>query len=128
MTDSTFAVSTIPLAPSITKLENDCYNLIKPNMTEDIIELNDLIMNLNAEPGQKIDAGRAPRFHTWGLCSTRAPKTVGPRNLLETLRSHAQLDWRESRPANQLHLNDNVRLRMGKATIKYFLAIYGIVN
>ena len=35
-------------------------------------------------------------------------------------------DWRETRPIHQLHLSDEVRLRMGKAAISYFCALYGI--
>ena len=125
--DSSFAMSTLPLAPSISKLANDRYNLVKEDLTRDIIRLNHMIMEMNNEPGS-MDTSRAPRFQTWGLQSTRSPRTVGPRNLLETMRAHAQEDWREWRPANQLHLSDRVRIRMGKSTVRYFQAIYGILE
>lgn len=125
-TGSSFGVSTIPLAPAMSKLEKDTYTLAKPNMTERIQRLNDLIIDLNVEYEQPMNAARAPRFHTWGLTSTRMPPTIGPRNRLESMPSHALEDWRERRPSNQIHLSDEVRLRMGRATIRYFMAIYGI--
>ena len=126
ITGTSFAVSTLPLAPSISKLDGDSYRLAKPNLTQQLIALNDDIMSLNVEPGQTMPTYSAPRYHTWGLRSTRTPKSIGPRNLLESMPAHAHEDWREKCPKNQLHLSDEVRLRMGRAAIKYFKSIYGI--
>ena len=123
---SSFAVSTLPLPPSMSKLERDDYRLRRPDLTQEIIRLNDMIMEFNREPGQSMETARAPCFHTWGLTSRRLPKTIGPRNLLEAMPGHAHLEWRERRPAEQLHLSNEVRVRMGKATVKYFCAIYEI--
>ena len=103
---SSFAASTIPLPPCMSKLEKDQYNLSKPDLTQRIIQLNDMIIQMNKEPGQAMETHRAPCFHTWGLTSRRLPKEIGPRNLLETMPAHAHQDWREKRPTNQLHLSE----------------------
>ena len=125
---SSFAAATIPLPPCMSKLPNDQYKLARPDLTRDIVKLNDMILLMNREPGQSMQTHRAPCFHSWGLNSRRLPKEIGPRNLLEAMPSHSQPDWRESRPVNQLHLSNEVRIRMGKATVTYFCAIYGIID
>ena len=124
---SSFAVSTLPLPPCMTKLTKDSYKSTRRDLTSELIKLNGLISEFNKETMQTMQVERAPRYHTWGLTSVRVPRTVGPRNLLEAMPSHAHQDWREGRPSNQLHLSDGVRLRMGKASVKYFEAIYGII-
>ena len=123
---SSFAVATIPLPPCMSKLPEDLYKLTRPDMTERIVDLNDEIMQLNREPGQAMEVHRAPCYHSWGLRSKKLPREVGPRNLLEAMTSHSHQDWREARPIDQLHLSDDVRLRMGKAAIKYFCSLYEI--
>ena len=123
---SSFSVSTIPMAPSITRLEQDTYALHKSNLTEKMIELNDRIIEFNESSEQSMPTTWAPRFHTWGLKSIKIPRMIGPRNRLEAMPAHAVEDWRERRQANQLHLDDKVRLRMGRAVIKYFKSIYCI--
>ena len=35
--------------------------------------------------------------------------------------------WRESVPHKKLHLNETVVLSMGKATIRFFMAYYGMI-
>ena len=124
---SSFAVSTLPLPPRMTKLTKDSYKSTRRDLTSELIKLNGLISEFNKETMQTMQVERAPRYHTWGLTSVRVPRTVGPRNLLEAMPSHAHQDWREGRPSNQLHLSDGVRLRMGKASVKYFEAIYGMI-
>ena len=124
--DSSFSVATIPLPPSFSRLQNDAYSLARPDLTRNIVTLNNLIMEMNEEPNEFARTARAPRFHTWGLSSTRMPRSIGPRNILESMPAHAHKDWRERRPSNQLHLSDSVRLRMGRATVHYFKAIYGV--
>ena len=123
---STFAVSTLPLAPIISQLPMDNYVNEHRNHTEDMVEVNHAIRELNAEPGQATTVNWAPLFHTWGLRSVKAPKEMGPRRLLESLPAHQLNDWREQRPRNQLHLNQKVRQRMGRAVENYFSHIYNI--
>ena len=122
--DSTFAVSTLPLAPIISWLPQDNYVNRHRNMTDDLIELNNSIKELNSLPGHHVSAEWCPQFHTWGLKSSRVPRTIGPRGLLEALPAHQPNDWREQQPRNQLHLTDKVRRRMGKAVENYFAYIY----
>ena len=123
---SSFAVSTLPLAPIISWLPKDNYVNEHRDHTEDMITLNHAIRELNAEPGQPTYTKWAPLYHTWGLRSIRAPRELGPRRLLEALPAHQLNDWREQRPRNQLHLNQKVRSRMGRAVENYFGHIYKI--
>ena len=124
--DSTFAACSLPLPPKISWLPEDNYENNLRDLTDDIIELNYSIKELNNSPGQKDSVRWCPQFHTWGLRSARGPRQVGPRRLLEALPAHQQNDWRESRPRNQLHLNQKVRGRMGKAIENYFRHIYEV--
>ena len=78
------------------------------------------------EEGNRPDHTKcAPRFHTWGL---RAPASIhGERHRsLGTLAQHRRSQWREPSSLDQVHLNNDVRLRMGKAVVRYFNAIYGL--
>ena len=45
---------------------------------------------------------------------------------MESLPKHRYGQWRENIPEEMLHVDDDTRLRMGKATIGYFKALYGI--
>ena len=121
--DSSFAACTLPLAPIMTQLPLDNYEN-KNNLTEEVVELNFRIKEMNDKPGQKMRVSWAPQFHSWGLKSKPTPKESGPRQLLESLPLHQPNDWREKRPKNQLHLSDRVRRRMGKAVSNYFCHIY----
>ena len=121
--NSSFAVCTLPLPPIITHLPNDNYQNSR-DYTQEVIELNFGIKELNTEAGQRMPTRWAPQFHTWGLRSQSRKQQVGPMKILERLPSHQHRDWREQRPRHQLHLSENVRKRMGKAVEKYFKLIY----
>ena len=120
---SSVAICTLPFPPSMSLLPNDQYRNSR-DLTDDIRELNFLIRDTNESLDQPMPVHYAPLFHTWGLKSTRPGRLIGPRNIMELLPSHRQQDWRERRPANQLHLCDRLRLRMGKSILRYFEIIY----
>ena len=125
---SSFAVCTVPIPPCVSKFAQDHYTMTKRDMKDEIIELNRRIRELNSSGGQCMQVHRAPLFHTFGLTSKPKPGMSGPRRILETMPSHALHDWRERRPSEKLHLNDSTRLRMGRAAIRYFQAIYGMIE
>ena len=107
---SSFAVATLYFPPSLTALPEDNYTLARDDRTTLIRDLNFRIRELNLRGEQPMDVRRAPTFHTWGLRSIRAPR--GPRYVMEALPSHLESEWRERRPADQLHLSDRTRLRI----------------
>ena len=120
---SSFSVATLPFPPSLSRLPEDNFRH-SGNITEDLTELNFLIRDFNREGNQPMNVEWSPLFHTWGLKSAPSKKIIGPRNLMELLPSHNQKEWRESRPQNQMHLNDHLRLKMGKSVVTYFKKIY----
>ena len=124
---SSFAVCTLPFPPCLSILPEDQRHQLKRDATETLKELNTLIRNYNkGNADGTMDVSRAPCFHTWGLRSVRSNRSGvhGPRYLMELLPAHNPGSWREQQPRNQLHLADPVRLRMGKAILRYFKEIY----
>ena len=94
----------------------------------DIVELNYQIKTLNQDQPQENSPVRyAAQFHTWGLAS-RKRRQKFQRNLLEGLPRHRVGQWREQNMEDMLHLSDSTRLRIGKAVIAYFLALYSITE
>jgi len=65
----------------------------------------------------------APCFHTWGIRSKKSSHFKGPRTL-----THRRGQWRETKPRDMLHLEDNARIRMGKTCVGYYKAIYRITE
>ena len=118
------AIATIIIPPKLAEIEDD----FEGNRFSDIVELNHQIKTLNQDqPQENFPVRYAPQFHTWGLAS-RKRKPKFPRNLLEGLPRHRVGQWREENMEDMLHLNDKTRLRMGKAVIAYFLALYSITE
>ena len=116
---NSFAVCTVPLPPKCTRLPADNYRPAT-DRTEDIKQLNEMILSFNTGGGCPFKSKLAPRYHTWGLenSSIRAP----------ALDRHREWEWREEEVENMLHLKDSTRLRMGKSAMKYFLYAYGILR
>ena len=53
---------------------------------------------------------------------------IGPRNLLgSVLGHHHHNNWREPNPHNMLHFNETIMCSMGRATVSYFTAFYGLI-
>ena len=118
------AIATLIIPPKLAEIEDD----FEGNRFSDIVELNHQIKMLNQDqPQENFPVRYAPQFHTWGLAS-RKRKPKFPRNLLEVLPRHRVGQWREENMEDKLHLNDSTRLRMGKAVIAYFLALYSITE
>ena len=109
--NSSFAVCTLPIPPSMAAFENS------------IVGLNDRILELNNSM-EETQAWRVPQFHSWGRRGIRLPPTENPRNRLQAMPTFRDSHWREKNPQDQLHMADGVRLRMGKAILKYFEVIY----
>ena len=129
LSGSSFAVATLPFPPCLSILPEDQHTRVKRDATDSLKSLNTLIRNFNREnAGGVIDVSRCPLFHTWGLRSVRTsrPDINGPRHMMEYLPAHNPAAWREQKPQDQLHLTDRVRLRMGRAILRYFKSIYDI--
>ena len=127
---NTFAVCTLPLPPKMSHLRADPrYHRQYVGDQDCFTELNDLIpqiINLNAEGPKAVLTSRAPRFHTWGIRTETLPFNKDSTRAIGNLGQHRSGQWRESDTWDQLHLNDQARLRMGKATVGYFTKIYDI--
>jgi hypothetical protein len=122
---STFGICSLPYPPSMTIIAEEVAGPRHVDRLPTLSQLNDEINRLNhlQPPGDNVHY--APSFQTWGTRYVRT-HTQHPRNLREGAVGHRGRDWREQRPGDQLHLTDLVRRRMGKAIIRYMLAIYQI--
>ena len=128
LTASTLAVATLPFAPCMTSLPSESRQVIN-DKTAKLVQLNTLIRDFNMSTSHPLfDTSIAPCFHTWGLKSSSTPHPQGPLNVLEKMDGTRRERWREQEVKRMLHLNDSTRLRMGKACIKYFIALYGSID
>ena len=120
---NSIAISTLLIPPKLADLHNNYHG----NRLEDIVSLNFQIMELNAgQPQNPLPVSFAPKFHSWGKCSSKSSTSTAPRYLMENLPRHRYGQWRESVPEEMLHVDDETRLHMGRASIGYFKALYGI--
>ena len=125
---SSFAVATLPFPPKLVKFDAETRN-IQSNYIQTLIDLTTSIRELNrADAHPMIPTNLAPCFHTWGMRINRHPRIIGPANLLEHVSTHRLTLWRELKPKDMLHLNDHLRLKMGKSAIEYFKVIYKITE
>jgi len=129
---STFAMSTMYLAPKLVRLANEPEDVIMGENKYDLIcAVNEYIKDQNHQQGQHLDVSKAPLFHTWGIRS-RAPtaeeRKQGNRNLLQRCQSFRNEQWREGRREAMLHLNDHMRWKMGKTVMRYFRVLYGLAD
>ena len=125
---SSFAVATLPFPPKLVKFDAETRNL-QSNYIQVLIDLTTNIRELNrADAHPMIPTNLAPCFHTWGMRINRHPRIIGPANLLEHVSTHRLTLWRELKPKDMLHLNDHLRLKMGKSAIEYFKVIYKITE
>ena len=127
---NTFAVCTLPVPPKMSHLRADPhYHRNYVGNQDCFAELNDLIpliISLNAEGPDAEITSRAPKFHTWGIKKETLPFNRESTRAIGNLGQHRTGQWRESDSWDQLHLNDQTRLRMGKATVGYFTRMYKI--
>jgi hypothetical protein len=129
--ENTFAICTLPYPPKITYLKGDpAYH--RRTLIQDgsdklhlLQALTTRIINLNLEGNRPDQTRRAPRFHTWGLKSS--PSVHGElHRSLGSLDQHRRSQWRETNSIHQLHLSNQVRIRMGKAVVNYYTKIYDL--
>jgi len=119
------AIATLFLPPKLSDFEEE----FSGNRREDIIELNFHILRLNNEQHQDLLPTKySPKFHSWGLKSRKSRRSTGPRPLMGNLPGHRHNQWREETVTDMLHLNDATRLRMGRSCVRYFLALYGLID
>ena len=131
---STLSVSTLPLPPKLCRLRGD--RSWRPasfvDRTSTLVSLNARIINFNRVNARSVGAplDMAPRYHTRGL-RTRLPwhrLPADPHNMLRNVLGHRYAHWRENHPHSMLHLSSRVKLSMGRAAIKFFLAFYGVIR
>ena len=127
-TCSSFAVSTLPFPPKLVKFDAETRN-IQTNYIQVLIDLTTSIRELNRmDAHPMIPTHLASCFHTWGMRINRHPRIIGPVNLLEYVSTHRLPLWRELKPKNMLHLNDHLRLKMGRSSMEYYKVIYRIAE
>ena len=129
---NTFAISTLPFPPKISYLGGDpAYHkrALLTGGSDKFFLLNAVtsrIIDLNNQGNRPLHTSRAPRFHTWGLRNPTDNNLPYGACSLGSLGQHRSAQWREEDSLDQLHLNNHVRVRMGKSVIKYFTIIYGL--
>lgn len=123
--NSSCAFTTLPYPPKLTTLYDNQRN-IRRDYTQIIGDVNLGLDTVNSERNQPLDPQRVPKFHTYGTKGTRSP-SEHPREWMAYRPRHNDSAWREKTPDLQLHLSDGIRLRMGKAIVKYFCGKYGIL-
>ena len=123
-----FAAATLPFPPKITVIENDQRRIVN-NRRDLMVSLTAKIRESNCSDMHPIIPTRlAPCFHTWGIRTKKSSHFTGPKTLMEGWLTHRMGQWRETRPKDMLHLENNARIRMGRACIEYYKAIYRITE
>ena len=108
-------------------MENNKVNLIA--------EVNNIIRYWNGIGNPYLRTEYAPTFHTWGTrkkVATSFPIVEGrqgtgnndPESVNREYKVHRWGSWREATKDTMTHLNDSHKVKMGKATVKYFKGIY----
>ena len=123
---NSIGIATMIIPPMIAKLSDKCGGLKANSKLQLMVEVNSDIKELNLSQRQgNYPVRLSPQFHTWGMTGG---KILGdhPRNILEGQEYHRAAQWREETRAKMLHLDDKCRLRMGKACISYYKALYKI--
>ena len=122
--DNTFGVCTLPYPPKLSRLQLDPHP--GPGFwdrTWDIRDINEYIQDLNDHGEERVCTRRAPQFHTFGIVKG---ENFGRGNRLGSLNMHRDANWREPEFYDKLHLNNWMRLKMGKAVCSYYEYIYEI--
>ena len=123
-----FAAATLPFLPKITVKENDQRRIFN-NRRDLMVTLTAKIRESNCSDIHPIIPTRlAPCFHTWGIRTKKSSHFTGPKSLTEGWLTHRMGQWRETKLNDMLHLEGNARIRMGRACIEYYKAIYRITE
>ena len=121
-------IISLPFPPKITVIKRDHRKIVN-NRKELMISLTTKIREFNCSDTHPIIPTRlAPCFHTWGIRTKKSSHFTGPRTLMEGWLTHRRGQWRETKPRDMLHLEDNARIRMGKTCVGYYKAIYRITE
>ena len=114
------------IPPMIAKLSDKTGGLKVNSKLKLMVDVNGDIKELNCRQRQgNYPVRLSPQFHTWGMTGGKI-LSDHPRNILEGQDYHRSAQWREETRAKMLHLDDKCRLRMGKACINYYKALYKI--
>ena len=111
---NTIGIATLPFPQKLSVLSSD-KKRIKGNKFEELSYLNNQIMSLNETLKlPSFPSAFVPKYHTWGLQTTKVPTKIRPRNKLAHTRFKDTIQgWREEELRNKLHLNNHLRLKMG---------------
>ena len=110
---NTIGIATLPFPQKLSVLSSD-KKRIKGNKFEELSYLNNQIMSLNETLKlPSFPSAFVPKYHTWGLQTTKVPTKIRPRNKLAHTTGHKIQGWREEELRNKLHLNNHLRLKMG---------------
>ena len=119
-------IATMIIPPMIAKLSDKTGGLKENSKLKLMVDVNGDIKELNCRQRQgNYPVRLSPQFHTWGMTGGKI-LSDHPRNILEGQDYHRSAQWREETRAKMLHLDDKCRLRMGKACINYYKALYKI--
>ena len=128
--ENTLAVCTLPIPPKVTYLRADpAYHRRQVQEHDRFFRITSLIPRINQLNNEGPHAEvtrRAPKFHTWGLRAPAEDTNPNSMRAVGTLSQHRTNQWRERNSCDQLHLSNEVVLRMGKSAIKYFWHINGM--
>jgi hypothetical protein len=125
---NSIGIATLIIPPKLANLRERQWGQVPESNLFHLVDINTKIKELNLEQDQgQFPVKFAPLFHTWGMAG-KNPGTSRPRNLLEGIQYHRASQWREPSRNRRLHLRDKDRLRMGRACVKYFMALYKITK
>ena len=116
-----------------------CENIVKGQRIQLLKSFNDHVCYINTEARNRsgVETDRAPSFQAWGIKRV-APDTnmsiprpdQNPSDYLQSNSfgpfTHRFAEFREEKIEKMLHFNDYLRLKMGRACIKYFRILYGL--
>ena len=144
---STLAISMVIMPPRLSSFNTNQQtggHVPWMNRTEDILELNRRIIDLNKQKlfsadgklvVQKSNVGVAPvwfqqagvdSFNKRDVMAGRVIPARDPNGLMPLARGHIFSSWRETEPDKMMHLSDEVRLKMCVSCLNYFKYPYKI--
>jgi len=138
-TENTVAIATLPLIPKVVRLAGDDRPPLANDKYQLLCDLNTYIKTWNREEKDAkmkshLATSQAPQFHTWGVETSHDPlySALGsghtaPMPVLQPILKHRWYCWRERKPDQKMHLANKYKFKMGRATVKYFMCLYGII-
>ena len=125
---NSFAACTLPLPPMCTSLPSEG-RVVGVNRIQEMSALTTNILAMNKGSQHSFVPERcAPQFHTWGLRSANKPSPQGSLPHMGKMYGCRPSYWREDKFEKMLHLSDVRRLKAGRAVIKYFKSVAGVIE